>query len=61
MRTQNISLVNNTGCDIRPYEVEILASLKATGKLPEEVADLFTVTHVLDNEDGTPRWRLDPA
>ncbi len=56
-----IVLVNNTGCDIRPYEAEMLASLRSTGKLPEELADLFVVTCGPGNEDGSPRWILNPA
>lgn len=59
---QNIRIVNNTGCDIRPYELEILASLAAIGALPVELADLFVAVPLEGiNPDGTTRFRLDAA
>ena len=53
-----VRLVNNTGSDIRPYEA--LNSLKEKGKLPEELADLFTVKVSPEvNSDGSPRYILE--
>lgn len=62
MTSKNVDIVNNTGCDIRQFEVEILAALRANGALPEALADLFIATR-LDglNPNGSPRWRLDAA
>ncbi len=57
---KNFLYVNNTGCDICVYHTEIAASLKATGSLPEELADIFTVS-VLSNPDGSPRYIINAA
>lgn len=56
----NYLFCNMTGCDIRAFDNEIVASLKATGSLPEELADLFTVS-VVQNPDGSPRYILKAA
>ena len=56
----NIAYVNNTSMDIRPFHREIMASLKDTGSLPEEIADLFELSAVA-NPDGSPRYILNAA
>lgn len=58
--TGPIAVVNNTGCDISDFDKEIFAAIKATGTLPEELQDIFVATRIED-KDGSPRWRLDPA
>lgn len=55
VHTKNVTIVNNTASDIRPFEAEIVEALRSTGTLPEELADTFTVVR-LDNPDGSPRW-----
>lgn len=58
----NVVLVNSTGVDIRPYERAIVASLREVGTLPEELADLFSVTTLRGcNADGSDRFVLFPA
>ena len=56
----NIAYVNNTRMDIRPFHSEVMESLKSFGNLPEELADLFSVS-VVKNEDGSPRYILNAA
>lgn len=59
---QIVTIVNSTKCDIRDFETEIIASLKATGTLPEELADLFTVEILKGcNPDGSDRFILRAA
>lgn len=55
-RGVGISIINNTGTDIRMFHEYIMDAILAGGKLPEELADLLTLTPV----DGYPdRWRVD--
>lgn len=59
MTEQNVVLVNNSGVDIRPYERAIVASLRETGDLPNELADLFSLNVLAGfNADGTDRFVL---
>lgn len=59
MNEKNVVLVNNSGVDIRPYENAILASLRETGDLPNELADLFSVKTLAGfNADGSDRFVL---
>lgn len=62
MKDPIIVFINNTGSDISMYAEEIRKSLLATGKLPEELSDLFVVSRspVL-NRDYSPRFILDAA
>lgn len=56
---KNFLYGNNTGCDLEPYHAEIVASLTASGKMPEELEDLFeAVRSPVDNPDGTPRYMI---
>lgn len=52
----NYLFVNNTGVDVRPWDVAIALSVRTGAPLPEDIADLFvlTVRHDL-NGDGSPR------
>jgi hypothetical protein len=55
---------NTTTADLRHFHDAIVASLKATGELPEAIADLFIVRRVplaLGNPDGSPRFMIDAA
>lgn len=53
-------LINNTGCDIRgAVEEAVRAAANSGTDLPEELADLFTLTVIEVN--GETRARLDPA
>ncbi len=56
----NCLYVNNTGSDLGVYHAEIAAALRTTGTLPEDLADLFTVTTV-SNLDGSPRYIINAA
>lgn len=47
--------------DLSKWHEEIAASLKARGELPEELSDIATATYVGENEDGSPRYRIDWA
>lgn len=58
-RYSNVILVNNTGCDIRDFDAEIIAAVRNGGRLPEELADLFTLT-IIEVDDGI-RGILNPA
>lgn len=42
----NIMVVNNTGRDLRMFEPAIKDSIANNKPLPEEIADLFTLTVV---------------
>ena len=57
----NFLYVNSTGVDIGVWHKEIAESLKATGSLPEEIADLFTVRVGCTNADGSPRYVIEAA
>jgi hypothetical protein len=62
MSNANFLYGNNTSADLRKFHEEISASLKKDGTLPEELADLFTVTRVEGgNPDGSPRFIIDFA
>jgi hypothetical protein len=55
---------NNTSADLRPFHDAIVASLNATGELPEAIADMFVVRRVplaVGNPDGNPRFMIDAA
>lgn len=43
--------VNNTGADLREFHNEIVAAIKNGGALPEEIADVFTLS-LVTVEDG---------
>lgn len=59
MNPVNFLYGNNTNADLGPFHAEIAASLKATGKMPEELADIFVATRSpVDNPDGTPRYMI---
>ncbi len=59
MQPLNLVYCNNTGDDLTPFHAEIVASLKATGKMPEELEDvLVAVRSPVDNPDGTPRYMI---
>ncbi len=61
MNNGAITLVNSTPTDIRGFlEREIRASIAATGALPEELADLFTL-RVVVGSDGNTRHILEAA
>lgn len=58
---QNIHYVNNTGSDIRMVE-PFLSEAYATGVLPEEIADLFSIEILKGyNADGTDRMVINAA
>lgn len=52
----NITLVNNTGADIRDFEAALIAHVNEGVALPEAIADLLTVK-ILEayNADGSNR------
>lgn len=55
MTNRRLDLVNNTGCNLPlSFERAIILAARTTGELPEELADLFTL-EVIQNDDGTPR------
>jgi murein tripeptide amidase MpaA len=59
MGTQNFLYGNNTSSDLSVFSAEISHALKTTGKMPEELEDLFEVVLVPDgNPDGTPRYMI---
>ena len=55
----NITLVNNTSCNISMFDAEIINAVKTGCGLPEELADLFTLTII--TVDGLPRGILNAA
>lgn len=55
----HVILVNNTGCDIRDFDAEIIAAVRNGGTLPEELADLFDLKVII--VDGEVRGILNPA
>ncbi len=60
--TKNISLVNNTGADIKIAIEQIHHAIKTLEPLPEEVADLFELTVLVGfNPDGSNRGILNWA
>ena len=52
-----IDLANNTGCDIRVFEAQIISAVCNGDGIPEELADLFAL-EITTNGDGTPRGIL---
>ena len=56
---QNFIFVNNTGVDVRPWDMEIAHAVRTGGPLPDDIADLMTleIRHDL-NPDGSPRGIL---
>lgn len=49
-------IINNTGMDLSDFDIVIGDAIRAGGILPEELADLLSLTPV----DGYPgRWRID--
>lgn len=60
---RTIHLINSTGSELFVhYEVVILKSLRETGKLPEELADLFVVKiSPVVNPDDSPRYIIEAA
>lgn len=57
----NIQICNNTGSDIRAFDAVFADSYK-TGTLPEDFADLFTITILKGyNPDGTDRMIIEAA
>jgi hypothetical protein len=60
-RNNNHRVVNNSLCDIRPFD-HVFASAATTGVLPEELADLFTITLLKGfNADGSNRLIVEAA
>jgi hypothetical protein len=58
---RNYRVVNNSGCDIRPFD-EVFAIAATTGVLPEELADLFSVKLLKGfNPDGSNRLIVEAA
>ena len=56
---KNFLYGNNTTADLSIFHVEIVASLKASGKMPDDLEDLFeAVRSPVDNPDGTPRYMI---
>ena len=55
----NVILVNNSGSDIRDFEVVIINAIKSGEGLPEELADLFTLDVIEAN--GKARGILNAA
>ena len=60
MTNYRVDLVNNTSCDLRMFSAAIIAGVKDGSGLPEELADLFTL-EIISNDDGTPRGILRAA
>ena len=53
---------NLTGSDIRPFHAAIKSALEASGALPEDLADLFSVrVSPVANADGSPRYMIEAA
>jgi hypothetical protein len=56
---KNFLYGNNTPADLGPFHAEIRKALETTGKMPEELADLFVaVRSPVDNPDGSPRYMI---
>ena len=63
-REMNVAYVNNTGADLRINGMHkaIIKAIETTGQLPEEIADLLTLTKTdIVNPDGSPRYIVDWA
>lgn len=63
MNTENCNyrVVNNSGCDIRPFD-KVFAIAATNGVLPDELADLFSVTLLKGfNPDGSNRLIVEAA
>lgn len=58
MSTPVLFIVNNTGTDLRMFDEAIAAAIVANGVLPEELADLITLTPITPYVN---RWRIDWA
>lgn len=55
----NYIFVNNTGVDVSPWDEQIIHSVRTGEPLPEDIADLFSLTIRHDlNADGSPRGFL---
>ena len=58
----NVVYVNNTRSDFGCFFKEISKALQETGRMPEELADMFVaVRSPVDNPDGTPRYIINMA
>lgn len=49
---------NNTQSDLTAFHAAITASLKATGRVPPELADIFVAVPTAANPDGSPRFMI---
>lgn len=49
---------NNTQSDLTAFHAAITASLKATGRVPPELADVFVAVPTAANPDGSPRFMI---
>ena len=58
-----IVILNKTSTDLRGIMGAIIAAAKNGGKLPEELADIFTLSRVKGNalaeSTGRPCWAVD--
>ena len=60
-QNNNYRVVNNSFCDIRPFD-DVFANAAITGVLPEELADLFSITLLKGfNDDGSNRLIVEAA
>ena len=58
----NIHYVNRSGANIDGFFAAFAEAYKNGGNLPEELADLFTVTFLKEyNPDGSDRMLIDAA
>ncbi len=59
----NFLIINNTMAVLgETIEKAIVDATETDGKLPDELADVFTLTKAsVVNPDGSPRWILDWA
>ena len=61
MNDKSYKIVNNSGCDIQPFDSVFLAAYESRF-LPEELSDLFTIHFVSGiNDDGTDRMIVEMA
>jgi len=62
IRPVNLIYCNNTQADLTLFHAEIAASLRATGTLPEDLQDMFTVSVAPAlNPDGSKRYLINAA
>lgn len=62
MASANYIYVNSTGVSFsESWHVAIVASLKASGSLPEEFDDVFVARVACINPDGSTRYVIEAA